>query len=108
LKDKHFVNFFSVFQFSEKIYTPFQTDLYRLTSQSVGTIFAGKKLVFSIYFCFTEKLKKSKKKKHQTIDRVALARISVFFSVAFQLLFSFSHTCKKLMIINHHFAKNLS
>ncbi len=99
LKIKHFVKFFSLFQFCEKY--PTQTTTYRLTSQSVGTIFAGKKLVFSIYFCFTEKLKKWKTKTKQNIERVAFASISLFFSQAFRILFAKLHFSKNYVIPKH-------
>jgi len=106
LKIKDLLKFFSVFRFSEKLTQPAH-QTHRLTSQSVGTIFAGKTLVFSIYFCFTEKLKNSKKKKHQTIERIALVCFSVFFSVAFRLLFGFLHADKKHTIIKHRPARCL-
>ncbi len=67
----------------------------------VGTIFAGKHLVFSIHFCFTEKLKNKKQKTKKSIERVALACFSVFFSVPFQSLFSFLHFFKKHAITKH-------
>jgi hypothetical protein len=92
LRDKDLLKFFSVFQSSEKTTTP---------TPPLGTIFAGTTFVFSIHFCLTEKPKNEKRKINQTIERVALACFSVFFSVPFRFLFGFMHTCKKQVITKH-------
>jgi len=59
------------------------------THPTLGTIFARKKPSISIHFSITEKLKNKKQKTKKNIERVALESFSVFFSVAFQLFFSF-------------------
>jgi len=89
-------NSFQFFSFLQKV------SCQARPTPPVGTIFAVKTLVFSIHFCFTEKLKNKKQKTKQTIGRVALACFSVVFSVAFQCLFGFLHFCKKSTIIKHH------
>jgi hypothetical protein len=64
----------------------------------LGTIFAGKNLTFLYISLLLKKLKNKKQKINQTIERVALEGFSVFFSVAFRLLFCFLTAAKNCVI----------
>ncbi len=91
LKIKHLIKFFAVLQSTAK-------NIAHQTAHPLGTIFAGKSLVFSIHIFITAKLQKQKTKSKENIDTVALDSFAVFFAVALQLLCSFLHFSQKYAI----------
>jgi len=59
----------------------------------LGTIFAGKILVFSIHFYSLQQLQNKKQKTKKNIGRVGFEGFAVFFAVALQCLCSFMPAC---------------
>ena len=96
LKIKHLRDFFVVLWFAPK--STFQAHPTRLTSQSVGTIFAGKTFVFSIHLCHTT-ITTTK-----TIKPLKIKDLSFWVSLCggFVVALWFLAHCKNHTIIKHH------